>query len=325
MSSGWGSSGCSRWTSPARRTDPLGTYDSGREEAGNPRVSGEKLGPSFGLDPHRSLAARRKLPQDGGVGRATGRASASSTTAAIPAGSSAATRQRCDHPAGRGAEGGDLHSHLDEDRRPAAPAWRRQRARRIDADGCGAAWPSDFPTCRSSAATPAATGSWECAPSGRHENVYIEFSGSDPHSGQVDYTVRRAGSRPTGLGRARPVAFVFDRTLESPRRRPDPRPAAANLRRETARLAAPIFRQKGVQPQVDPNKNRCGYFIWLIKGKEVADVSRMADNTGHDLSRRQSPPAVIIILGFLVAGSLFVAAMLGARGPWKPKDLVATL
>ena len=57
----------------------------------------------------------------------------------------------------------------------------------------------------------------------RHENVYIEFSGSDPHSGQVDYTVGD-WERPAGLGRTWPVAFLLDRTVQSPRRRPDARP-----------------------------------------------------------------------------------------------------
>ena len=44
----------------------------------------------------------------------------------------------------------------------------------------------------------------------------------------------RSGRQPPHLGRARPVAVVFDGAGQSPRRRPDPRPAAFNLRRQPA-------------------------------------------------------------------------------------------
>ena len=79
----------------------------------------------------------------------------------------------------------------------------------------------------------------------RHANVYIEFSGSDPHSGQVDYTVEQLGvSRLVwgGHGPSRSysteLSKVFDADLTE-----DQRLAifGGNLRR----LAGPIFRQKG--------------------------------------------------------------------------------
>ena len=47
-------------------------------------------------------------------------------------------------------------------------------------------------------------------------NVLIEFSGSDPHSGQVDYTVAQLGAGPAGLGRTRPEPLVLDRAFEGP-------------------------------------------------------------------------------------------------------------
>ena len=50
-----------------------------------------------------------------------------------------------------------------------------------------------FPTAAGSAGTPAAIGRWVSAVR-RLDNVYIEFSGSDPHSGQVDYTVGQVGA-----------------------------------------------------------------------------------------------------------------------------------
>ena len=55
----------------------------------------------------------------------------------------------------------------------------------------------------------------------------------------------RSRRQPAHLGRPRPLAFVFDRAVESPRRRPDPRPAAAIFGGNLRRLAAPIFRRKG--------------------------------------------------------------------------------
>ena len=80
-----------------------------------------------------------------------------------------------------------------------------------------------------------------------HENVHIEFSGSDPHSGQVDYTVREVGasrmiwgghgpsrSYSTELSKVLDADLTFDQRLLV---------FGGNLRR----LAAPIFRQKGLK------------------------------------------------------------------------------
>jgi uncharacterized protein len=78
-----------------------------------------------------------------------------------------------------------------------------------------------------------------------YENVYIEFSGSDPHSGQVDYTVREIGANRMiwgGHGPSRSysteLSKVFDADLTHEQRL---QIFGGNLRR----IAAPIFRQKG--------------------------------------------------------------------------------
>ena len=78
-----------------------------------------------------------------------------------------------------------------------------------------------------------------------HENVYIEFSGSDPHSGQVDYTVREIGAGRMiwgGHGPSRSysteLSKVFDADLTHEQRL---QIFGGNLRR----IAVPIFRQKG--------------------------------------------------------------------------------
>jgi predicted TIM-barrel fold metal-dependent hydrolase len=79
-----------------------------------------------------------------------------------------------------------------------------------------------------------------------YENVYIEFSGSDPHSGQVDFTVRELGASRLiwgGHGPSRSysteLSKVFDADLTHEQRL---QVFGGNLRR----IAAPIFRQKGL-------------------------------------------------------------------------------
>ena len=79
----------------------------------------------------------------------------------------------------------------------------------------------------------------------RFPNVYIEFSGSDPHSGQVDFTVREVGIRRLiwgGHGPSRSysteLAKVFDADLTHDQRL---EVFGGNLRR----IATPILRQKG--------------------------------------------------------------------------------
>jgi uncharacterized protein len=79
----------------------------------------------------------------------------------------------------------------------------------------------------------------------RCENVSIEFSGSDPHSGQVDYTVSELGAERLVWGGHGPsrsysteLAKVLDADLTHDQRLLI---LGGNLRR----LAAPIFRHKG--------------------------------------------------------------------------------
>jgi len=78
-----------------------------------------------------------------------------------------------------------------------------------------------------------------------YENVYIEFSGSDPHSGQVDYTVRELGAGRLiwgGHGPSRSysteLSKVFDADLTQEQRL---QIFGGNLRK----LAGPIFQKKG--------------------------------------------------------------------------------
>jgi predicted TIM-barrel fold metal-dependent hydrolase len=77
------------------------------------------------------------------------------------------------------------------------------------------------------------------------DNVYIEFSGSDPHSGQVDYTVAQIGAGRMVWGGHGPsrsysteLSKVFDADLTHEQRL---QIFGGNLRR----IAAPIFKRKG--------------------------------------------------------------------------------
>jgi predicted TIM-barrel fold metal-dependent hydrolase len=79
----------------------------------------------------------------------------------------------------------------------------------------------------------------------RWPNVFIEFSGSDPHSDQVDYTVAQLGVDRLIWGGHGPtrsysteLSKVLDANLNDAQRR---QIFGGNLRR----IAAPIFRQKG--------------------------------------------------------------------------------
>jgi hypothetical protein len=78
-----------------------------------------------------------------------------------------------------------------------------------------------------------------------YENVYVEFSGSDPHSGQVDYTVGEVGASRLvwgGHGPSRSYSTELSKVLDADLTH-DQRLAifGGNLRR----IAAPIFRRKG--------------------------------------------------------------------------------
>lgn len=77
------------------------------------------------------------------------------------------------------------------------------------------------------------------------KNVYIEFSGSDPHSGQIDFTVAEVGAERLiwgGHGPSRSysteLSKVFDADLTDAQRK---QIFGGNLRR----IAAPMFRSKG--------------------------------------------------------------------------------
>jgi predicted TIM-barrel fold metal-dependent hydrolase len=79
----------------------------------------------------------------------------------------------------------------------------------------------------------------------RRPNVFIEFSGSDPHSGQIDYTVAQVGADRLIWGGHGPtrsysteLSKVLDANLDEAQRR---QIFGGNLRR----IAAPIFRRKG--------------------------------------------------------------------------------
>lgn len=79
----------------------------------------------------------------------------------------------------------------------------------------------------------------------RHDNVFIEFSGSDPHSGQVDYTVSQVGASRLiwgGHGPSRSYSTELSKVLDADLTH-DQRLQifGGNLRR----LVAPIFRDKG--------------------------------------------------------------------------------
>jgi predicted TIM-barrel fold metal-dependent hydrolase len=79
----------------------------------------------------------------------------------------------------------------------------------------------------------------------RFENVLIEFSGSDPHSGQVDYTVRELGVGRLvwgGHGPSRSYSTELSKVLDADLTHEERLQVfGGNLRR----IAAPIFRQKG--------------------------------------------------------------------------------
>jgi predicted TIM-barrel fold metal-dependent hydrolase len=79
----------------------------------------------------------------------------------------------------------------------------------------------------------------------RFENVLIEFSGSDPHSGQVDYTVRQVGAGRLvwgGHGPSRSYSTELSKVLDADLTHEERLQVfGGNLRR----IAAPIFRQKG--------------------------------------------------------------------------------
>lgn len=79
-----------------------------------------------------------------------------------------------------------------------------------------------------------------------HANVLLEFAGSDPHSGAVDYAVRELGADRIvwgGHGPSRSYATEIGKVLDADLSAADRlKIFGGNFRR----LAAPIFRQKGL-------------------------------------------------------------------------------
>jgi len=80
-----------------------------------------------------------------------------------------------------------------------------------------------------------------------HENILLEFSGSDPHSGMVDYAIRELGIDRLvwgGHGPSRSYATelgkVLDADISTGERM---KILGGNLRR----ICAPIFRKKGIK------------------------------------------------------------------------------
>lgn len=82
-----------------------------------------------------------------------------------------------------------------------------------------------------------------------YKNVLIEFSGSDPHSGQVDFTVRELGAERLvwgGHGPSRSYSTELSKVLDADLTHDERLQIfGGNLRR----IAAPIFRQKGINIQ----------------------------------------------------------------------------
>jgi predicted TIM-barrel fold metal-dependent hydrolase len=80
-----------------------------------------------------------------------------------------------------------------------------------------------------------------------HENVFIEFSGSDPHSGQVDYTVRELGASRLiwgGHGPSRSYSTELSKVLDADLSQEQRLQIfGGNLRK----IAAPMFRKKGLK------------------------------------------------------------------------------
>ena len=86
-----------------------------------------------------------------------------------------------------------------------------------------------------------------------YENVYLEFSGSDPHSGQVDFTVRELGvSRLIwgGHGPSRSYSTELSKVLDADLTHEQRLQIfGGNLRR----ILAPIIRQKGYPLEAAPS------------------------------------------------------------------------
>ncbi len=226
------------------QADPLGRCGTGRGAAGDPAVPRGARRPGLGTDPYRSRAAPGELPEDGGVDP---------------------RRPVRGHQVLWGEPGGVTCSHPNND--PIIELAAELKAivyihtwmivggdprRPGGGNNAGESTPMDvallaerFPEvpliCGHSG------GDWELGVRAvrLRPNVLIEFSGSDPHSGQVDYTVAQLGADRLVWGGHGPtrsysteLSKVLDADLDEAQRR---RIFGVNLRR----IAAPIFRRKG--------------------------------------------------------------------------------
>ncbi|MBI4624194.1 MAG: amidohydrolase family protein [Verrucomicrobia bacterium] len=95
-------------------------------------------------------------------------------------------------------------------------------------------------------------GEWELAPDviEPHRNVYFEFAGSDPHSGSVDYVVKKLGAdRITwgGHGPSRSYATELSKVLDADLSKTD---RMKVLGRNYRRITAGIFASKGIKIDV---------------------------------------------------------------------------
>jgi predicted TIM-barrel fold metal-dependent hydrolase len=83
-----------------------------------------------------------------------------------------------------------------------------------------------------------------------HKNILMEFSGSDPHSGMVDYAVKELGADRLvwgGHGPSRSYATELGKVLDADLSRADRmKILGGNLRR----ICAPTFRKKGIKIEV---------------------------------------------------------------------------
>jgi predicted TIM-barrel fold metal-dependent hydrolase len=78
-----------------------------------------------------------------------------------------------------------------------------------------------------------------------HKNVLLEFAGSDPHSGSVDYAVKELGAERIvwgGHGPSRSYATELGKVLDADLARADRMKVFGGNFRQ---LAAPIFKRKG--------------------------------------------------------------------------------
>ena len=177
-------------------------------------------------------------------GSAMARAWESSTTAAIPEELSAATPATTRSSAGRRIERADLHPHLVKvggNPRQSAGATLAGNRRRPTSH----CWPGGSPGCRSSAATPAATGSRACEPCVHSTRRLHRVQWLRPPFRTARlYRTPMGASRLVwgGHGPSRSYSTELSKVLDADLTHVA---AAADLGGNLRRIATPIFRRKG--------------------------------------------------------------------------------